>query len=172
MNDDFIEQVQRAAAGDAAAFGVLYEQVYTDLYRYALYALGSREEAEDAVQETFLRALQNVSVVEDLGPSQRRAWLFRALKNLLTDGFRRNTLEDQYTQELPPEAAIEQEPGFEDIENELFLSRLPPEEQLVFRLRFLEGYTGEEISEMLNLPAGAVRSRLSRSRKKLQKMLK
>ena len=43
MNDDFIEQVQRAAAGDAAAFGVLYEQVYTDLYRYALYALGSRE---------------------------------------------------------------------------------------------------------------------------------
>ena len=110
--------------------------------------------------------------MEDLGPSQRRAWLFRALKNLLTDGFRRNTLEDQYTQELPPEAAIEQEPGFEDIENELFLSRLPPEEQLVFRLRFLEGYTGEEISEMLNLPAGTVRSRLSRSRQKLRKMLK
>ena len=42
----------------------------------------------------------------------------------------------------------------------------------MFRLRFLEGYTGEEISEMLNLPAGTVRSRLSRSRKKLREMLK
>ena len=60
MNDDFIEQVQRAAAGDAAAFGVLYEQVYTDLYRYALYALGSREEAEDAVQETALEAFRGL----------------------------------------------------------------------------------------------------------------
>ena len=59
MNDDFIEQVQRAAAGDAAAFGVLDEQVYTDLYRYALYALGSREEAEDAVQETALEAFRH-----------------------------------------------------------------------------------------------------------------
>lgn len=150
----------------------LYKQHYQELLRKAVCICRNSAQAEDAVQETFLRALQNVSVVEDLGPSQRRAWLFRALKNLLTDGFRRNTLEDQYTQELPPEAAIEQEPGFEDIENELFLSRLPPEEQLVFRLRFLEGYTGGEISEMLNLPAGTVRSRLSRSRKKLRKMLK
>lgn len=150
----------------------LYKQHYQELLRKAVCICRNSAQAEDAVQETFLRALQNVSVVEDLGPSQRRAWLFRALKNLLTDGFRRNTLEDQYTQELPPEAAIEQEPGFEDIENELFLSRLPPEEQLVFQLRFLEGYTGEEISEMLNLPAGTVRSRLSRSRKKLRKMLK
>ena len=150
----------------------LYKQHYQELLRKAVCICRNSAQAEDAVQETFLRALQNVSVVEDLGPSQRRAWLFRALKNLLTDGFRRNTLEDQYTQELPPEAAIEQEPGFEDIENELFLSRLPPEEQLVFRLRFLEGYTAEEISVMLNLPAGTVRSRLSRSRKKLQKMLK
>ena len=150
----------------------LYKQHYQELLRKAVCICRNSAQAEDAVQETFLRALQNVSVVEDLGPSQRRAWLFRALKNLLTDGFRRNTLEDQYTQELPPEAAIEQEPGFEDIENELFLSRLPPEEQMVFRLLFLEGYTGEEISQMLNLPAGTVRSRLSRSRKKLQKMLK
>ena len=150
----------------------LYKQHYQELLRKAVCICRNSAQAEDAVQETFLRALQNVSVVEDLGPSQRRAWLFRALKNLLTDGFRRNTLEDQYTQELPPEAAMEQEPGFEDIENELFLSRLPPEEQLVFRLRFLEGYPGEEISVMLNLPAGTVRSRLSRSRKKLQKMLK
>ena len=150
----------------------LYKQHYLELLRKAVCICRNSAQAEDAVQETFLRALQNVSVVEDLGPSQRRAWLFRALKNLLTDGFRRNTLEDQYTQELPPEVAIEQEPGFEDIENELFLSRLPPEEQLVFRLRFQEGYTGEEISQMLNLPAGTVRSRLSRSRQKLRKMLK
>ena len=119
----------------------LYKQHYQELLRKAMHICRNSAQAEDAVQDTFLRALQNVSVVEDLGPSQRRAWLFRALKNLLTDSFRRNTLEDQYTMGLPPEAAVEQEPGFEDIENEQFLSKLPPEEQLVFRLRFLEGYT-------------------------------
>ena len=150
----------------------LYKQHYRELLRKAMHICRNSAQAEDAVQDTFLRALQNVSVVEDLGPSQRRAWLFRALKNLLTDSFRRNALENQYTMDLPPEAAVEQEPGFEDIENEQFLSKLPPEEQLVFRLRFLEGYTGAEISVMLNLPGGTVRSRLSRSRKKLQKMLK
>ena len=77
----------------------LYKQHYQELLRKAVCICRNSAQAEDAVQETFLRALQNVSVVEDLGPSQRRAWLFRALKNLLTDGFRRNTLEAQYTQE-------------------------------------------------------------------------
>ena len=154
----------------------MIEELYTvhrqELERYCRTMCSSPETAEDIVQEVYIRAMSNLDTLAGLDRSQRRAWLFRALKNLLTDGFRRNTLEDQYTQELPPEAAIEQEPGFEDIENELFLSRLPPEEQLVFRLRFLEDYTGEEISQMLNLPAGTVRSRLSRSRKKLRKMLK
>ena len=86
----------------------LYKQHYQELLRKAMHICRNSAQAEDAVQDTFLRALQNVSVVEDLGPSQRRAWLFRALKNLLTDSFRRNTLEDQYTMDLPPEAAVEQ----------------------------------------------------------------
>lgn len=77
MNDDFIEQVQRAAAGDAAAFGVLYEQVYTDLYRYALYALGSREEAEDAVQETALEAFRGLHGLRQ--PDAFRGWMFTIL---------------------------------------------------------------------------------------------
>lgn len=77
MNDDFIEQVQRAAAGDAAAFGVLYEQVYTDLYRYALYALGSREEAEDAVQETALEAFRGLHGLRR--PDAFRGWMFTIL---------------------------------------------------------------------------------------------
>ena len=77
MNDDFIEQVQRAAAGDEAAFGVLYEQVYTDLYRYALYALGSREEAEDAVQETALEAFRGLHGLRQ--PDAFRGWMFTIL---------------------------------------------------------------------------------------------
>ena len=84
----------------------LYKQHYQELLRKAMHICRNSAQAEDAVQDTFLRALQNVSVVEDLGPSQRRAWLFRALKNLLTDSFRRNALEDQYTMDLPPEAAV------------------------------------------------------------------
>lgn len=61
MNEDIAALVQRAGSGDAAAFGELYEQVYKDLYRYALYCLGSREEAEDAVQETALEAFRGMA---------------------------------------------------------------------------------------------------------------
>ena len=63
----------------------LYKQHYQELLRKAVCICRNSAQAEDAVQETFLRALQNVSVVEDLGPSQRRAWLFRALKKWMRE---------------------------------------------------------------------------------------
>ena len=51
----------------------LYKQHYQELLRKSMHICRNSAQAEDAVQDTFLRALQNVSVVEDLGPSQRRA---------------------------------------------------------------------------------------------------
>ena len=72
----------------------LYGKHYPELVHYAAAACKNQMEAEDIAQEVFLRALQNADLFEDLGPSQKRAWLFRRLKKLLCDRYRRAALEN------------------------------------------------------------------------------
>ena len=91
----------------------LYERYRGELVRYAARLCGSGEEAEDLVQEVFLRALQNADTVLDLGPNQKRAWLYRALKNLFYDRYRRERLESAYLDSLPEDGAY-WDPGLQD----------------------------------------------------------
>ena len=148
----------------------LYEAHEQELLRYAVGVCRNREQAEDLVQETFLRAMQNADPFEDLGPSQKRAWLFRTLKNLFCDRFRRASLEDTYAETCREDAAA-LEPGYGETENVLLLAKLPEQDRILFRLRYLEGYSAAELAEMFDLPAGTIRSKLSRSRKILQSLI-
>ena len=59
--------------------------------------------AQDMVQEVFLRAWQNIGTLQDLGPSQRRAWLYRTARNLFVDAVRRTAREAAALPELEPE---------------------------------------------------------------------
>lgn len=145
----------------------LYEAHFAELISYASAMSGSKELAEDLVQDTFVRAMMNSEILEDLSPSKQRAWLYRTLKNLFFDRYRRAALEAQYTQSLAPENPAEQ--GLQAIENALILQSISPEDRTLFQLRYVDGYTAAEISEMLNIPSGTVRSRLSRCRKYLKK---
>lgn len=87
----------------------LYEKHYKELVRYCYGIYQDVELAQDMAQETFLKALQNCHILEDLGPQQRRAWLFKAARNLLYDKLRRATLESRTLPAL--EAQEEQEEG-------------------------------------------------------------
>lgn len=141
----------------------LYEKHYPELLRYAAAACKNRTEAEDVAQEVFLKALQSADIFEDLGPSQRRAWLFRSLKNLMCDRYRRAQLENAYLETREANAAY-LEPGIQEVENRLLLARLTREDRMLFHLRYEEGYNASELSEMLHIPAGTIRARLSRMR--------
>ena len=145
----------------------IYRAHYPELLRYGIKACGNEAQAEDLVQETFMRALQKTEDFEDLGPSQRRAWLFRTLKNLICDCYRRVAVEEAYLQDIQ-EDALRTEPGYGKTEAELMLRQLPQEEYTLFYLRYMEGYSAEELSRMFQLPSGTVRSKLSRSRKILK----
>lgn len=147
----------------------LYAQHYPELLRYAMSACHSWEQAEDLAQEAFLKALQNADTFEDLGPSQRRAWLFRTLKNLMCDKYRRAALEAAFVQELQ-EDALAPERGYEQAETELVLSKLSSQDRALFQMRYLEGYNAQELAEIFHLPPGTVRSRLSRCRKYLKEI--
>lgn len=148
----------------------IYQKYQPELFRWCLGACRDRELAADLIQETFLKALQNAHIFEDLGPGQQRAWLYRTMKNLLYDRYRRAVLEAEHLQQADEDAAYLDQ-GIQQIENELILQKLTPEDRMLFTLRYMEGYNASEISEMLSLPPGTIRAKLSRCRKLLKNMM-
>lgn len=81
--------------------------------------------AQDMVQEVFLRAWQHIGTLQDLGPSQRRAWLYRTARNLFVDAMRRTAREDAALPELKPEPETP-DPDFAEAEARRLLELLPP----------------------------------------------
>lgn len=148
----------------------VYEKFYPELIRWCCRACQDQTLAEDLVQETFLRALQNADTFEDLGLNQCRAWLYRTMKNLLYDRYRRALLEAEYLQQ-PDEDTAYRDQGIQQVENELLLQKLTPEDRMLFTLRYMEGYNASEISGMLSMPPGTIRAKLSRCRKLLKNMM-
>lgn len=148
----------------------LYENLFPELLRFAQGRVHDAQIAEDAVQETFLRALQNADTMEDLSRSQRRAWLYRTLKNLIADHYRSTSRVQQYAQFLEDDA-VSEEKGFASAENESLLALLDYDERVLFQMRYFEDYNAAELAQIFHMPPGTVRSKLARSRKKLKDAL-
>lgn len=131
------------------------------LYRTALAILGDSQEAEDAVQDAFVRFLERRP--ENLeNPS---AWLTRVLVNSCKSRLR---LAWRRVGPLPDTLAT---PGPEEREELEELFSLPLEHRAVIHLHYYEGWSTDEIAQMLGQRPGSVRSRLSRAREKLRKLL-
>ena len=147
----------------------LYEDHYKELIAYGTRMGGSKELAEDLVQETFVKALMNTEIVADLSPSKQRAWLYRTFKNLFFDRYRRAILENEYEQSCQP--AYLEDRGILEIENAILLRSINPQDRAIFQFRYFDGYSAKEISQMMNLPPWTIRSKLSRCRKYLKHIL-
>lgn len=133
----------------------------TRLYRAALAILGDPHEAEDAVQDAFVRYLEKAPA--DLeAPS---AWLMRVLVNGCKSRLR---LAWRRVGPLPGTLPA---PGPEEREELEELFSLPPEDRAVIHLHYYEGYSTNEIAQLLGCRPGTVRSRLSRARERLRKLL-
>ncbi len=133
----------------------------TRLYRAALAILGDPHEAEDAVQDAFLRFLEHAPKALER-PS---AWLMRVLVNGCKSRLR---LAWRRVGPLPDALPA---PGPEEREELEELFSLPPEDRAVIHLHYYEGYSTDEIAHMLGQRPGTVRSRLSRARERLRKLL-
>ena len=131
------------------------------LYRTALAILGDPQEAEDAVQDAFVRFLERAPAQLD-SPD---AWLMRVLTNGCKSRLR---LAWRRVGPLPETLAA---PGPEEREELEELFSLPPEDRLVLHLHYYEGWSTDEIGQMLGQKPGTVRSRLARAREKLRKLL-
>lgn len=158
--------VRQAKHGDAHAFARLYETIYRDLYRFALFTLKNSHDAEDAVSEAVVDAFRQIRSLRE--PQAFGAWMFRILAAKC--GAMLKTYPDRPS-ELPEDL-----PGHTpDIDKrmdvrEAFFS-LSGEERLILSLSLFAGYTSAEIGGLLNLNGSTVRSRQSRALKKMQERL-
>ena len=172
--------IEEALAGDSSSFGQLVGRYQDRLFNTMVHCIGSREEAEDVVQDAFVQAY--VKLASFKGKSSFYTWLYRIAFNMMISRGRRRR----------PEMSVEQsrettgtEPeGFEEAPNENIereervaqvqaaLSELGEEYRTVLVLREMEGCCYETISELLDLPIGTVRSRLHRGRSQLRELLR
>ena len=135
------------------------------LYRAALAILGDPQEAEDVVQDTFLRLWEKAPIFES--PAHERAWLLKVAvngcKSRLRAPWRRRTapLLDSYPAADPEEQALME-----------VIQSLPPKDRTVLHLYYYEGYQTAEIAAMTGWREGTVRSRLARARDRLRDLLK
>ena len=137
-------------------------------------------DADDVVQEAFLRALKYFGGFRGEGASQSRAWLLAIVRNMAHTWRRRlhtGSSTTEFDETVHSEAIADEHPGSalsrRDLRETLaeVLDRLPPEFREVIVLRELEGLSYKEISEVADVPVGTVMSRLSRARKRLQEAL-
>ena len=131
------------------------------LYRAALAILGHPQEAEDAVQDAFVRYLEKAPEHLEY-PS---AWLMRVLVNGCKSRLR---LAWRRVGPLPDTLPA---PGPEELEELEELWSLPPEDRAVIHLHYYEGYSTAEIAKMLGCQPGTVRSRLFRARERLKRLI-
>ncbi len=173
--------VERCLQGDDAAWETVVNQyakrIYNLTYRYTC----RRDEAEDLTQEIFIRVYQNLkSFRSESGSFQ--SWLMRVGRNLVIDHYRRTRrfqqsagTEEMETMNLRDETLPDPQRVAEQTEAAAFLrgglQALSPELKEAIILRDLEGMAYLEISELLGIPEGTVKSRINRARLELAKLL-
>lgn len=144
----------------------IYEEYQSDLVRFASSLCRHKEDAEDLVQQAFVKALDQCELFEQMHPMQIRGWLLMTIRTTFIDQFRRERRKGVFdeTMEVPYEANIE-----DHLITSNLLSQLSDSLRIVVVLRYLEGYSSVEIGERLNLNPSTVRSRLSQAISQLRR---
>jgi RNA polymerase sigma-70 factor (ECF subfamily) len=180
MKSEDQDDVKRAREGDKDAFRHLVELHQDRLYGLVYSMVSNREQAEDLIQEIFVKAYFALESFE--GGSRFYTWLYRIASNHCLDYLRKNrpdqisidrslsedsdltfsdTLEAPRTEH--PEASVE-----DPSEAAALLAALEPDQRLILSLRELEGRSYEELAEMMNCPVNTIKSRLNRAREALK----
>ena len=165
--------LERAAQGDADAFGQLYDLHVDAVYRHIFYRMGNWDEAEELTAEVFLRAWQSVRRFRPQGYSCR-GWLFKIGDNLVIDRFRRRARRPMAESgEADPGPLVEEIVGksFEQERLRRAMAKLPPDQQQVLILRFVEGMKAKEVAALMKKNEGAIRTMQFRSLKALRALL-
>src|SRR5258707_6665458 len=171
------------AHGDMAAFEQLYDRHSSTLYALLLRILSNADDAQEVLQETFVKAWTNAKMFDSVRGSDV-AWLISIARSRGIDRLRsrkiRGDREDDAGRELSTGLGfIEKRTGADDaIESEErmavrgALAELPEPQRLALALAYFEGLSQSEISAKLGEPLGTIKTRMQLGMKKLRKRLK
>jgi len=178
LSDD-ASLIAATLAGDTAAFGRLVGQYQDRLYNSLLRVLGSAEDAADITQDAFVQAFTKLETFR--GSSAFYTWLYRIAFNLAMSHARRGrkTASLDGIKAMVGEEPMDGAPAIDTglIQQERIelvqtaLAQLGMDYRQILVLREIEGYSYEEIAEILELPVGTVRSRLFRARMHMRDLL-
>ena len=169
--------VRRAKEGDGKAFEMLYSTYFTPLFRYVYVRLKTREDAEDVVQDTFLKAFQALPRYEHTRDSML-PYLFTIARNLLINHTKKKRPdamagEDIDRQHQDGESAAKDAEARERRETiALAMTALSETEREVIELKFFGERTYVEIAEQLGKREDAVRQHVARAMRKMRGVLK
>src|SRR5512140_3063172 len=163
------ELVLLAKAGDAEAFGQLYETYLDRIYRYIYFRVTDEQTAEDLISQVFTKAWENLDRYQ---PSGRPfiAWLYTIAHNTVIDHYRTRKDTVSIASDAPsPHEQVELH--FEADNLRAALQTLTPEQQQVVVLKFIAGMSTDEIAGQLKKSAGAIRALQMRALQALAKQM-
>jgi RNA polymerase sigma-70 factor (ECF subfamily) len=177
------ELVARTQKGDLPAFNELAGRWESSLYGFVRRTLGDAEDARDVCQEALLKAYRNIKRLRDGG--KFKSWIHYIALNLCRDRFRSAKFRSEIVPfeegasadraggeqlEAAPTDRLAETTVLSDVLNSI-LTRLPPEQRTSILLREYQGFTSEEIGEIMGVPAATVRTRIYYGLRSMRKAL-
>jgi RNA polymerase sigma-70 factor (ECF subfamily) len=176
------ELIARFQAGDAYAFDVLVRRYKDPLLNFIFRFIGDMIEAEDIVQETFYRVFKNKHYYKEV--AKFSTWIYTIAGNLAKTELRRRKRRKLFS--IHKDSVTDKEIELPDINTDpeknvntaltekvihKAIANLPPKFRQVIILRDIQGFSYEEISSVIKVPLGTVKSRVNRARLRLQEEL-
>jgi len=168
------ELVRRVRTGDVGAYGILVSRYRDRLGRYARHMIGDREDAEEALQDSFVRAYRSLARCDD--PARFGAWLYGILVNRCrTTGARAARRRRMFVDDVEALDGAHTEPvdrlEWSDAVDRA-LARLAPEYREAFLLKHVEDLDYAQIAELTGAGVSALKMRVKRAREQLQRFLR
>jgi RNA polymerase sigma-70 factor (ECF subfamily) len=172
MSDRVI--IDQVLAGDAEAYARLVDRHYDRCARIALRIVGNREDAEEAIQDAFLRAFRALGDYEDR--ERFSAWLTRILVNQCRTVLAKTRRRESVFLDLDPRevdfASHDPAPGGLWPELEQALAQLPPDQREAVALKYADDLTYEEMSKITGAGESALKMRVQRAFIRLRALLR
>ena len=159
--------MEAVASGDEGALTTLIDRYAASVHAYLLRHSGSREDADDLLQETWVRVARSARSFDTA--RRFRSWIYGIATNLTRDLFRRRMTRERALRDLATQpSASPRADSVDRGELREHIAELPENMRAVLLLRYYEGMSEAEMAEVLDIPRGTVKSRLHAALRKLR----
>jgi RNA polymerase sigma factor (sigma-70 family) len=172
VDQELTNLIQKARSGDLEAFSTLVSKYKGQVFRHAFSIVNDRMEAEDIAQEAFVKAYSSLSKLDNNFAFV--SWLTRIVTNICYDKLKKRQKiqklqlkSNDRAEQMSMTSSIDRTQLKLEIQEAM--QKLSPDQRIVLSLRDIQGYSYDEISKLLSIPLGTVKSRIHSARIALKK---